>query len=471
MQEQQRQRNNLSSPKTPSTRRTPRVVIVGAGFGGLEAALKLGKAPAEVTVIDRTNHYVFQPLLYQVATAYLSPADITAPIRNVLRRQRNTEVLMAEVTDVDTARRQVLMRDQMTGAERSVPYDYLVLATGAGQSYFGHDAWEKYAPSLKTIPDATSLRRKVLLAFEQAEMAATSATDETSATGDQERIRALLTFVIVGGGPTGVELAGAIAELAHRTLPGEFRHINARDARIILVEGLPRLLNTFPETLSAKAARKLERLGVDVQTGKTVDEVDAEGVMVAGERIAASTVIWAAGVRASPAGRWLGAEMDRAGRVIVNDDLTLPDHPEIFVVGDTANATGENGKPLPGVAPVAMQQGRYVGRTIRARIEGREHQRPFKYFNKGNLATIGRSFAIADFGFARVSGFIAWVLWLGVHILYLIGFRNRLLVMVQWAWAYFTYEHGARIITPQMREPRPTYAHPIEPEKIPSGRS
>ena len=288
---------------------------------------------------------------------------------------------------------------------------------------------------------------------------------------DPERIRALLTFVIVGGGPTGVELAGAIAELAHRTLPGEFRHINARDARIILVEGLPRLLNTFRETLSAKAARKLERLGVDVQAGKTVDEVDAEGVMVAGERIAASTVIWAAGVRASPAGRWLGAEMDRAGRVIVNDDLTLPDHPEIFVVGDTANATGENGKPLPGVAPVAMQQGRYVGRTIRARIEGREHQRPFKYFNKGNLATIGRSFAIADFGFARVSGFIAWVLWLGVHILYLIGFRNRLLVMVQWAWAYFTYEHGARIITPQMREPRPTYAHPIEPEKIPSGRS
>jgi len=277
------QRNNLSSMQN---QHMPRVIIVGAGFGGLEAALKLGKASARVTVIDRNNHYVFQPLLYQVATAYLSPADITAPIRNVLRRQRNTDALMAEVTDVDTARRQVWMRDQATGAERSVPYDYLVLATGAGQSYFGHDEWEKYAPSLKTIPDATSLRRKVLLAFEEAEMAAASGT------GASERIHALLTFVIVGGGPTGVELAGAIAELAHRTLPGEFRHINARDARIILVEAMPRLLNTFPESLSAKAARKLERMGVEVRTGEAVEQVDAEGVVVAGERIAASTVIW-----------------------------------------------------------------------------------------------------------------------------------------------------------------------------------
>jgi NADH dehydrogenase len=459
----QQQRHNLSSIHTQHTQHTPRVVIVGAGFGGLEAALKLGKAPARVTVIDRTNHYVFQPLLYQVATAYLSPADITAPIRNVLRRQRNTDALMAEVTDVDTARREVWMRDQATGAERSVPYDYLVLATGAGQSYFGHDEWEKYAPSLKTIPDATSLRRKVLLAFEEAEMAAASGT------GASERIRALLTFVIVGGGPTGVELAGAIAELAHRTLPGEFRHINARDVRIILVEAMPHLLNTFPESLSAKAARKLERMGVEVRTGEAVEQVDAEGVVVAGQRIAASTAIWAAGVRASPAGNWLGAETDRAGRVIVNDDLTLPGHPEIFVIGDTASAPSEQGKPLPGVAPVAMQQGRYVGKTIRARIEGRENPHPFKYFNKGNLATIGRSYAIADFGFARVSGFIAWALWLAVHILYLIGFRNRLLVMVQWAWAYFTYEHGSRIITPQMREPQPLPAQREAPEKIPAG--
>ncbi len=431
---------------------TPRVVIVGAGFGGLEAALALRHAPVQVTVIDRNNHYVFQPLLYQVATAYLSPADITAPIRNVLRRQHNTEVLMAEVTDVDVVNRQVWIRDETTGMERSVSYDYLALATGAGQSYFGRDDWAAYAPSLKTIPDATALRRKVLLAFEEAEMTA----------DDAERVRSLLTFVIVGGGPTGVELAGAIAELAHRSLRGDFRHISVASTRIVLVEALPRLLNTFPESLSAKAARKLERLGVEVRIGERVEQVDAAGVVVEGARIDAATVIWAAGVTASPAGRWIGAETDRAGRVVVNGDLSVPGHPEIFVLGDTASATGDDGKPLPGVAPVAMQQGRYVGKAIRARVEGREQPQPFKYFNKGNLATIGRSFAIADFGFLRVSGFIAWVLWLGVHILYLIGFRNRLLVMVQWAWAYFTYEHGARIITPISRQP--------EREQITAGR-
>jgi NADH dehydrogenase len=336
--------------------------------------------------------------------------------------------------------------------ERSVSYDYLALATGAGQSYFGRDDWVAYAPSLKTIPDATALRRKVLLAFEEAEMTP----------DDAERVRSLLTFVIVGGGPTGVELAGAIAELAHRSLRGDFRHISVASTRIVLVEALPRLLNTFPESLSAKAARKLERLGVEVRTGERVEQVDAAGVVVEGARIDAATVIWAAGVTASPAGRWIGAETDRAGRVVVNGDLSVPGHPEIFVLGDTASATGEDGKPLPGVAPVAMQQGRYVGKAIRARVEGREQPHPFKYFNKGNLATIGRSFAIADFGFLRVSGFIAWVLWLGVHILYLIGFRNRLLVMVQWAWAYFTYEHGARIITPISRQP--------EREQIPAGR-
>ena len=429
----------------------PRVVIVGAGFGGLEAAMKLRNAPVDVTVIDRNNHYVFQPLLYQVATAYLSPADITAPIRNVLRRQRNTEVLLAEVTEVNVAARQVTMRDQTSGAERTIPYDYLVLATGAGQSYFGHDEWAAHAPSLKTISDATALRRKVLLAFEEAEMAA----------DDPERVRRLLTFVIVGGGPTGVELAGAIAELAHRTLRGDFRHIDVTSSRIVLVEAMPRLLNTFPESLSEKAAKKLERLGVEVRTNERVEEVDTDGVVVEGQRIAAGTVIWAAGVKASPAGNWLGVETDRAGRVIVNDDLTVPDHPEIFVLGDTAKATDEDGNPLPGVAPVAMQQGRYAGRVIRERVGGREKPRPFHYFNKGNLATIGRAYAIADFGFARASGFIAWALWLGVHILYLIGFRNRLLVMVQWAWAYFTYEHGARIITPisqPTREPERVFA-------------
>ena len=456
---------NISSITYPSqsqqpTGEPPRVVIVGAGFGGLEAALKLGRAPVHVTVIDRNNHYVFQPLLYQVATAYLSPADITAPIRTVLRRQRNTEVLLAEATAVDVAQREVRVRDEITGAERGVPYDYLVLATGAGESYFGRDDWAAYAPGLKTIPDATALRRKVLLAFEEAELLAAS---------DPERVRSLLTFVIVGGGPTGVELAGAIAELAHRTLRGDFRHIDVTSARIVLVEALPRLLNTFPESLSEKATRKLEKLGVEVRTGGRVEEVDADGVVVAGERIASKTVIWAAGVKASPAGAWLGAESDRAGRVLVNGDLSVPGHPEIFVLGDTASAMGDDGKPLPGVAPVAMQQGRYVGRAIRARVEGRENPRPFKYFNKGNLATIGRSYAIADFGFARVSGFIAWVLWLGVHILYLIGFRNRLLVMVQWAWEYFTYEHGARIITPISKPDRRTL--PAEPEPVPAGRT
>jgi NADH:ubiquinone reductase (H+-translocating) len=431
-------------------KRRPHVVIVGAGFGGLEVAMKLGFAPVRVTVIDRNNHYVFQPLLYQVATAYLSPADITAPIRGILRRQRNTEVLLAEVTAVDPVSRTVFMRDQTTGEARSVTYDYLVLATGAGQSYFGHDDWADHAPSLKTISDATALRQRILLAFEQAEMAA----------DDPERVRTLLTFVIVGGGPTGVELAGAVAELAHRALRRDFRHISVEGTRIVLVEALPHLLSTFPVSLSEKAARKLRRLGVEVRTGERVEQVDGGGVVVEGERIDAETVIWAAGVKASPAGSWIGAETDRAGRVLVNDDLSVPGHPELFVLGDTASASGDDGKPLPGVAPVAMQQGRYVGKLIRARVEGRENRQPFKYFNKGNLATIGRAFAIADFGFARVSGFVAWVLWLGVHILYLIGFRNRLLVMVQWAWAYFTYERGARIITP-IRAPAP--------EKVPVG--
>jgi NADH dehydrogenase len=433
---------------------SPHVVIVGAGFGGLEAAQALRHAPVQVTVIDRNNHYVFQPLLYQVATAYLSPADISAPIRSVLRRQRNTEVLLAEVTDVDVAGREVLIRDQTNGAERHIGYDYLILATGAGQSYFGHDEWEAYAPSLKTIPDATALRRKILLAFEEAEMAV----------DDPERVRRLLTFVVVGGGPTGVELAGAIAELAHRALRSDFRHISVSSTRILLVEALPRLLNTFPPSLSERALKKLQRLGVEVRLDKRVEQVDADGVVVEGERIEADTVIWAAGVKASPAGRWLGVETDRAGRVVVNGQLTVPEHPEIYALGDTANAAGADGKPLPGVAPVAMQQGRYVGESIRARVEGKGILRPFKYFNKGNLATVGRSFAIADFGFARVSGFIAWVLWLGVHILYLIGFRNRLLVMIQWAWAYFTYERGARIITPISQ------TAPQQVERLPAGR-
>jgi NADH:ubiquinone reductase (H+-translocating) len=299
------------------------------------------------------------------------------------------------------------------------------------------------------VEQATEIRRRVLTAYEIAERVT-----------DPQVRKKYLTFVIVGGGPTGVELAGAVAELAHRALRRDFRHISVEGTRIVLVEALPHLLSTFPVSLSEKAARKLRRLGVEVRTGERVEQVDGGGVVVEGERIDAETVIWAAGVKASPAGSWIGAETDRAGRVLVNDDLSVPGHPELFVLGDTASASGDDGKPLPGVAPVAMQQGRYVGKLIRARVEGRENRQPFKYFNKGNLATIGRAFAIADFGFARVSGFVAWVLWLGVHILYLIGFRNRLLVMVQWAWAYFTYERGARIITP-IRAPAP--------EKVPVG--
>ncbi len=411
----------------------PRVVIVGAGFGGLQAARALGHAPVQVTVIDRRNHHLFQPLLYQVATADLSPADISMPIRAALRHQRNTEVLLAEVTGIDVEGRRVLMED------RTISYDYLIVATGAQHSYFGHNDWAPFAPGLKTTTDATAIRREILLAFEAAEM-------ETN----PEKRQALLTFVIVGGGPTGVELAGAIAGLARKSIVRDFRHINSATARIILVEADPRLLAAFPESLARKAQRELEHLGVEVRTGKAVEQVDADGVVIAGERVAAQTVIWAAGVRASLAGQWLGAETDRAGRVLVERDLTVLGHPEIFVIGDTASLT-ERGKPLPGVAPVAMQQGRYVARTIRRRLAGSKERTPFHYRDKGNLATVGRSFAIADLGMIKLSGFIAWVTWLIVHIFYLIGFRNRILVMIQWAWAYFTYQRGARLITENHR--------------------
>ncbi len=412
----------------------PRVVIVGAGFGGLQAARALRKAPAQVIVIDRRNHHLFQPLLYQVATADLSPADISIPIRAALRRQRNTEVLLAEVTGVDVEGRRVLI------GERSVSYDYLVLATGAQHSYFGHDDWAPYAPGLKSNTDATAIRREILLAFEAAEI-------ETN----PEKRQALLTFVIVGGGPTGVELAGAIAGLARKSIVRDFRHIDSSAARILLVEAGPRLLAAFPETLARKAQRELERDGVEVLTNAPVEQVDADGVVIAGKRVAAQTVIWAAGVKASPAGKWLGAETDRAGRIIVGPDLTVPGHPEIFVLGDTASAA-QDGKPLPGVAPVAMQQGRYVAKVIRRRLAGKKEIKPFHYRDKGNLATVGRSYAITDLGFIRLTGFIAWVTWLVVHIFYLIGFRNRLLVMIQWAWSYLTYQRGARLITEERRQ-------------------
>lgn len=415
----------------------PRVVIVGAGFGGLQAALHLRRAPAHITVIDRNNHHLFQPLLYQVATAGLSPADISAPIRNVLRRQRNTDVLLAEVTDVDTDRREVHARSRADGQSMTIPYDYLILATGAGQSYFGHDEWQSFAPGLKSIEDATDIRRKLLLAFEAAEMEMES---------DPATARARLTFVIVGGGPTGVELAGTIAEVARISLVRDFRHINPASARILLVEAMPRLLGGFPESLAKRVERKLMQLGVEVRTNTRVTGVDKTGVELDGEHLDAQTVVWAAGVLASPAGKWLGSETDRAGRALVERDLSIAGHPNIFVIGDTAVIKGYT-PPPPGIAPVAMQEGRYVARVIAERVRGASAQTPFHYFDKGVLATVGRAYAIAKIRGLRLSGFFAWLVWMAVHIFFLIGFRNRVLVMFQWAWAYLTYQRGARLIT------------------------
>jgi NADH dehydrogenase len=408
---------------------TPLVVIVGGGFGGLEAARALRKAKVQVLLIDRSNHHLFQPLLYQVATAGLSPADIAAPIRNILRYQRNAEVIMGEVVGVDTEAKRVLLRD------RTQAYDYLILATGAEDGYFGKDEWEEFAPGLKSIPQATAIRRRILLAFEEAEI-------ET----DPAKRDALLTFVLVGGGPTGVEMAGAIAELSHTALAADFRHIDPRMARILLIEAGPRLLAAFSEDLSQKAQAALQKLGVEVVTGKKVEEIDAEGVTVAGERIACRTVVWSAGVKASPAGKWLGAETDRNGRVKVQPDCSVPGHPDIFVIGDTATMM-QDGKPLPGVAPVAIQQGRYVADLLRRRIDHGATPPPFHYHDKGSMATVGRAFAILEAGRVKMSGFLAWVAWLVVHIISLIGFRNRFVVLFQWAWAYFTFQRGARLIT------------------------
>ena len=408
----------------------PRVVIVGAGFGGLSAATSLAGAPIRVTVVDKRNYHLFQPLLYQVATAALSPADIASPIRSILKRQKNASVLLARVVGIDKDRREVML------PERRLPYDMLLVATGARHAYFGHDEWEPYAPGLKKIDDATDIRRRILLAFERAET-----------TEDEEKRRHLLTFVVIGGGPTGVEMAGAIAELAKMALASDFREIDPRDARIILIEAGPRILSAFPEKLSAIAKRSLERLGVEVRVGSPVTACDETGVSLGEERIDSACVVWGAGVAASPAAKWLGAEHDRAGRVRVMPDLTLPGHPEIFVIGDTAWADGPDGKPLPGVAPVAKQQGEYVAKAIRARISGRPISGPFRYRNLGNLATIGRKAAVADFGWIRVHGRLAWVLWGLVHIFFLIGFRNRTAVLLDWLWAYVTFQRGARLIT------------------------
>jgi len=407
----------------------PRVVIVGSGFGGLEAAKKLACKDVQVTVIDRTNYHLFQPLLYQVATAALSPADIAAPVRAVLSRCKNVEVILAEVESVDVDAKKIKTADQ------NIDYDYLILATGARHSYFGHNEWEKLAPGLKSLEDAIELRRRILLAFEYAE----KITDEAAR-------RAALNFVIIGGGPTGVEMAGAIAEISRHTLAKDFRHIDPSQARVILIEGEPRLLAAYPEDLSASARKQLEDLGVEVRTGARATKLSEAGVQVNGEFIPCHVKIWAAGNNASFVGKTLGVPVDRAGRVIVNDDLTIPGHPEVQVIGDLANFPHQTGQPLPGISPVAMQEGRHAARNVLAMTRGRKPQR-FRYWDKGTMATIGRNKAVADVRFMHLSGLPAWLAWLFVHIVFLVGFRNRLVVLFQWAWAYLTFDKGARLIT------------------------
>ena len=414
-----------------------RVVIVGGGFAGLNAARALKRAPVEITLIDRRNFHLFQPLLYQVATGGLSPANIAAPLRSIVEHQTNCEVLLGEVSGFDVSNRTV----QFDG--REIAYDTLVVATGAQDNYFGHPEWEQHAPGLKSIEDATHIRGRLLTAFELAEREA-----------DLDHRRKLLTFVIVGGGPTGVELAGTMAEIARHTLKHEFRHIDPSDAQIILVEAGDRILAAYPEDLSAKAQSSLERLGVLVRTKTMVANVAADHVLVnfggAQEQLPTNTVVWAAGVSASPLAKKLadatGAAVDRGGRVVVEPDLSLPGHPNIFVLGDMANFSHQGGRSLPGVAPVAIQQGRFVAKLIRARLAGRALP-TFRYRNLGNLATIGRSAAVAEFGKVHISGLLAWLIWLFVHLLNLVSFRNRLLVLIQWGWSYFSYDRAARLIT------------------------
>src|SRR5450432_741222 len=423
---------------------TPRVVIIGAGFGGLNAARALAKAPVKATLIDRRNYHTFQPLLYQVATAGLSPGEIAAPVRSIFRGYKNVEVLMAEVSGFDLDRRVVRADDE------EIPYDYLIVAAGASHAYFGHDEWEPFAPGLKTIEDAIEIRRRVLLAFELAERQAS--TGETANP---------LNFVVVGGGPTGVELAGTLAEIARYALAHEFRSIDPSRTHILLLEGGPRVLATYAEDLSRSAQEQLQRLGVEVRTSATVTQIEAGAVHLGDTRIPATVILWAAGVAASDLGKKLGAPVDRAGRVFVQPDLSLPGHPEVFVIGDLASLKDERGRMLPGVAPVAIQEGRFVAKLIRKELETspdatsfepfakrvESGRSTFRYWDKGSLATIGRAAAVAEFGKIHISGFVAWLSWLFVHIFFLIGFRNRLLVFIQWAWSYVTYERGARLIT------------------------
>ena len=407
----------------------PRVIIVGAGFGGLEAAKKLGREDVRVTVIDRTNYHLFQPLLYQVATAALSPADIAAPVRAILSKCKNVEVILAEVQSVDVEAKKVKTVDL------EIDYDYLIVATGARHSYFGHNEWEKLAPGLKSLEDAVELRRRILLAFEYAEK-----------TPDEAARRDAMNFVIIGGGPTGVEMAGAIAEISRYTMARDFRHIDPSQARVILIEGEPRLLAAYPPDLSESARKQLVDLGVEVRTSTRATNLTEAGIQVGDEFIPCRVKIWAAGNSASFVGRTLGVPADRVGRVIINDDLTIPGHPEVQVIGDLANFAHQTGQPLPGISPVAMQQGRHAARNVLAMIQGRKPQR-FRYWDKGTMATIGRNKAVADLKFMHLSGLPAWLAWLFVHIIFLVGFRNRLLVLLQWGWAYLTFDKGARLIT------------------------
>jgi NADH dehydrogenase len=410
------------------TQQHPRIVIIGAGFAGLSAAKRLAGAPFDITVVDRHNYHLFQPLLYQVATAGLSPADIASPIRGILRGQRNAKVILAKVSGIDVERREVVAEG------RRIPYDHLIVATGAEHAYFGND-WACYAPGLKTIDDATYLRRRILLAFERAE------TEP-----DAEERQRLLTFVVVGGGPTGVEMAGAIAELAKRALASDFRSIDPRCARIVLVEAGERVLAPFDPSLSQAARHSLEQLGVEVRLGTGVTDCNCFSVSLGQERIGTRTIVWGAGVKASPAAEWLAAERDRAGRVKVAPDLSVPGHADIFVLGDAACALGGDGKPLPGVAPVAKQQGRYVADLLMARSKGKMLP-PFHYRDFGSMATIGRKRAVAQVGAVRISGLAAWLLWSLAHIYFLIGFRNRLSVVLNWGWNYVTFQRGTRLIT------------------------
>ncbi|HSC26554.1 MAG TPA: NAD(P)/FAD-dependent oxidoreductase [Vicinamibacterales bacterium] len=407
----------------------PRVVIVGGGFGGLTAARSLARAPVRITLLDRRNHHLFQPLLYQVAMAALSPGDIASPIRWILRKQRNVTVLLADARAIDTRERRVIL------ADGSVDYDFLIVATGATHAYFGHDDWQRAAPGLKTLEDALEIRRRVLMAFERAEIES-----------DPRRRTKLLTFVVIGGGPTGVEMAGALAEMARRSLARDFRNFDPGLARIVLLEGGPTVLATFPEPLRESARRDLERIGVEVRTGAMVTSVAGDRVEIGGEIIEAETILWAAGVAASPLGATLGAPLDRAGRVEIEPDLTIPGDRTVFVIGDLVSLEDAGGRPLPGVAQVAIQMGRHAARNIVRAIEQRPYE-PFVYKDLGNMATIGRASAVADFGWLRLKGYIAWLAWLFVHIMKLIGFRNRLVVFVQWAWSYFTYQRAIRLIT------------------------